>query len=149
MQAPLQGSLTLPPGYIAREAKKLDIAVNQYDERLHFGLHPQTDQWIVAINTEDGEIPILGFTRFEQGLPTQEHVMERLYNSDARRHGEKIRERINRQNKEAAAALKYKADQGVGEAAEHMEYWLRRAAVEDGHTGSMGKVFIPRDLKES
>lgn len=147
MQAPLQGSLTLPPGYISREAKKLDIAVNQYDERLHFGLHPQTDQWIVAISTEDGEIPILGFTRFDEGLPARERVMERLYNSDARRHGEKIRERINRQNAEAQKALKYKADESIGDAAEQMEYWLRRASVEDGHSGGMGKVFVPRDVE--
>lgn len=147
MQAPIHGDLVLPPSYVRREAHLLDKAVNEYDERLHFGLHPQTEQWVITIRTEDGEVPILGFTRFGEPLPSRDRVMERLFNSDARKHGERILERINRQNREAEKAMKYKADQGIGEAAEHLEYWLRRASVQDGHTGSMGKTFIPRSVK--
>lgn len=143
MQEPLKSGMVLPPSYYQREAKAVDKAVNEYDERLHFGLHPQTNQWIVTIMTEDGEVPILGFNRFEEGVPHAERVLQRLYNSDARRHGDEIRQRINRQNREAEKALKYKADQSIGDAAEQLEFWLRKASVEDGHSGGMGKIFVP------
>ena len=137
------GQLIMPPSYIAREAHAVAKAVKEYDDRLEFGLHPVTDQWVVTIRTEDGEIPIMGFGRPGAPLPHPDDVTKRLYNADTRRHGDRIRERINRHNEARRKELNLESQEQIDDATDQMEFYLRKLSKQTGASGGMGKIFVP------
>lgn len=124
----------LPDSHFYREAVPVDKAVNEYDERLHFGQNQSNGQWCIFMEEYGERIPILGFER----IPHPEDALKRLYHADARRHGQKILDDMVKHNEEVRDRPKARVDEAIGELAEAVEYGAR----EDGLTTST-RIFVP------
>jgi hypothetical protein len=98
-------------------------AVEAYDSSLILGqLH---GQWTVFVRNgpiEGNPFPVLGLG-FE--LPSPDEITRKLHTSDTRRHGGKIAERVDRQNRERQRQRRAAGDQKVGEVAETYDTALR------------------------
>jgi hypothetical protein len=118
----------LPPSHLYRGLSEARTAVSDYDPRLDFGMNEETGQWCVFFNhgaieaASEHPLPILGFDH----IPSRDEVQKRLYNSDALRRGEEIREQINRHNREIERKFEDKASEGSEAAAEGFDWLLRQ-----------------------
>lgn len=111
----------LPDMHYYRQAVPVDKAVNEYDERLRFGIHQDTGQWVIIMVEGEKRIPILGFN----DIPTPDAALRRLYQSDARRRGTQILDDINRHNKAIQKEKEDAAKDAEGILAEAFEYAYR------------------------
>lgn len=102
--------------------RRVDAAVNEYDENLRFGKNDETGQYcIFLIRRGFDPLPILGFNE----IPHPEDAVRKLWRADAMRRGNEILDQMNKENEEARKADEYAADQGIEQAAEGFE-WLMR-----------------------
>lgn len=116
-------------GNVDLSVYRANQAANEYDERLTFKQHPESGQWCVFISTERGlgfdnnEFPVLGF----DDVPIPDEVKRRLYETDAVRHGDRIRSEMNKRNEARKAETEYRLDQQASATAEKMEHAIRKA----------------------
>jgi hypothetical protein len=110
-------------GLVNLEGTAVDRAVREYDERLFFGRNATTGLHTVFMKMEHGEPP-LPILAFADGVPAPEQAVKRLYDTDARRHGLEILDRINRENEEIKNQHRYAAAEASGQVAEVMESYL-------------------------
>jgi len=134
-------SLWIPgAGEVNPKVTRLQRAVEAYDERLVLARHNVTGDWVIFIKLEGGNLyPVLGIGRELPDDP--EEIRYRLYKADARRHGTKILDDINRANERILAEKRYAADEAIGETAEWLEWGIRQ---EGWHPSP--RVFIPRGI---
>lgn len=117
-------------GVVDLEARRIDAAVSEYDERLFAARHPETNHPGVFIKmppSYDGDnglvisgqraIPVLVFPG---GFPHPDHVLGELHKRDAVRRGTEILDEINRRNDQLKAAGNHAASEAAGEVAEVM-----------------------------
>ena len=111
-------------GRVNLSAMKVDEAVREYDARLSFKMNNETHQWCIYISMPHGhsEVPVLGFP----DIPHPDDALKRLYRADALRHGEKILDDIDRNNKAIKDKLEYASSEASGQVAEVAESALHR-----------------------
>lgn len=115
-------------------------AVQHYDANLSLGRHEQTGEWVVLLKRPDGETqPILGLGT---ELPSEEAISKKLYESDVRRHGAQIIERLNRIDREQKAATRKAASDGSAAVAEGFEWGYRKLGARPNT-----KIFVPSGAK--
>jgi hypothetical protein len=103
-------------------AVRVDRAVNEYDEQLHFGRNEDTGQWcIFLIRRGEAPLPVLGFN----DIPYPDDALKRLYQADAMRRGEEILDQMNRDNDKLREKDEEAVKQGIGIAAEAFEWGFR------------------------
>jgi hypothetical protein len=99
--------------------RRLDKAVQEYDENLRFGRNEETGQYCVfRIVRGERPLPILGFTE----MPDTDQIFKRLYKSDALRRGNEILDEINKHNAGIEAELESAASDASGMVAEGFEH---------------------------
>jgi hypothetical protein len=111
--------------------------VKEYDERLRFGKNEERGDYCVFMLMPHGEParPILGFGN---DIPSEDRLMERLAESDTQRHGQYMRDHINRVNAEKAKEMEWKSLDSIGPAAERVEDWHRRRG-----SHPVPRIFVP------
>lgn len=127
----LRDGLWVPSISFGREARAVNKVVNQYDERLSFGFNEENQDWCVFIKVEHGdrpEVPILGFG---SRVPTPDEALERLFKTDALRHGDYILTQMRKENEAKQQALRDATDAATTEAAEKIEFANRRHGIND------------------
>lgn len=122
-------------GITNSEALKVDAAVKEYDELLHFGFNPTNQDWCVyrklprgyqnAPYHIDGE-PVLIVLGFQDRIPSPEQAVKRLWETDALRHGDAILKRMNAANERLKKEQDEEFDAVTQEAAERIELALRK-----------------------
>lgn len=131
-------SIYLPGrGMVNLTARRIDKAVNEYDERLFFRLNPQTGDWCVYRKQEHGKEPIavLGFGR---DIPHPNDVIARLRQTDSYRRD--LVRQINEHNDRRKKELQDAVDEGQEAMAEALEWGTRKMK------GSGNKIFVPRGV---
>jgi hypothetical protein len=129
-------------GAVDLATRKVDLAVNEYDERLFAAKNPRNGLDTIFIKmspftdwmTDDGLdidgqrcIPVMAFP---EGYPSPAEVLSRIYAVDAVRRGAEILDEINKHNESLKEAERYTASESAGETAEVMESVMHRL----GHT---------------
>ena len=113
-------SIWLPSGQTYRiHELQAARAVEEYDASLILG--QLNGQWTVFLRngpTQGQPFPVLGLGH---ELPTPEVIKAKLYRADTQKHGGKIAQRVDRQNREAQKVLRAKADDAAGETAEYFD----------------------------
>lgn len=120
-------------GMVNLDARRVDRAVQEYDERLFFSRHPQTGQWTVFIKIERDlpdefgtvvsgtrAFPVLAFN----DIPEPSEATRRLYESDAIRHGTRILDKIHENNERVREPLRRKAEEAQEQLAEVVESYM-------------------------
>jgi hypothetical protein len=113
--------------------------VREYDERLELARHELTGDWVVFVKLgPDNIYPVVGIG---PELPANaEDLRQRIYKLDAKRHGTKILDDINRHNERIRQESRSRALEADEQIAEAFEWGFRREGV------LPRKTFIPRDL---
>lgn len=127
-------NIWVPPSHTYREATAVTLAVRQYDSELHFGRNEDNGQWCIFMERNGAKIPILGF----RGIPHPDDAVKRLYNSDARRHGSKILDDMNKHNEKLRAAREDEIQDATGQLAEAAEHGAREDGLHD-----KPRIFVP------
>jgi hypothetical protein len=110
----------------------LDRAAREYDERLRVGKNEDTGDWCVFIQMARGTFPpndlypLYGMGQDENALPEPHELKKKLYETDTVRHGDELRQRMNRENEDLKRAQAKKAEAAEEIAAEAYEWGLRR-----------------------
>lgn len=122
------GQIYLPGhGMVDLSVKRAHDAAVEYDERLSFKLHEESQQYAVYISMPHGsdppELPVLGFG-YE--VPHPDEVKRRLYEADSLRHGDELRRDMNRRNAERLKEQEYARSQKVADGAERIEHGVRK-----------------------
>jgi len=110
-------------GVVNQQAKRVDRAVHEYDERLFFG--EWHGDFVVYMTMPHGTdpLPILNFGR---EMPTPDTAIERLSLSDARKRGAEILQDLIRHNNSVESKYEEAASEGAGLAAEAVESFNHR-----------------------
>ena len=110
-------------GHVDLDYVRMNRAINEYDERLNFEMNDQTGQYTIFMKNVHGEapIPVLAFT----DIPTTDEAIQRLHQTDARRHGAEILDRMRAENERHAAAFDNRSSEAAGQLAEAHESYLR------------------------
>lgn len=137
----LPGSLYLPDvGLTGSDERAASKAVREYDNECRLGQRRDTNEWIVYMTNPatDEPFPVLGLgTR----LPGPDEIQRRMYQSDIRRHGEKLfRDIMRRQEATKASNLK-----DVSEASGEMADALVSGFRNQGHD-PFPRIFIPKGV---
>lgn len=113
--------------------------VREYDERLELARHELTGDWVVFIKIDrDSLYPVIGIG---PELPANaEDLRQRLWQADAKVHGDKRLREINEHNERIRRAARARALDADGAMAEGLEWGFRREGV------LPQKIFVPRDL---
>lgn len=132
-------------GAVDLATRKVDLAVNEYDERLFAAKNPRNGLDTVFVKMSpftdwmnddgldiDGQrcLPILAFP---EGFPHPEEVLRRVYLADSVRRGDEILNEINRKNEAIRVAERYRASEAAGETAEVMEHVSHRLGLTPYH----------------
>lgn len=132
-------------GAMDLSCRKVDLAVNEYDERLFAARSPVTGVDTVFIKmprvtdwmTQDGVdidgtrcMPVLGFPA---GFPDPSEVTQRLYEIDATRHGTEILRFMNTANEKLKEPARREASERSGIVAEVSESAHHRLGVTPYH----------------
>jgi hypothetical protein len=113
-------------GYADVGMASLDRAVQEYDPMLRFGRNEETGQYCVfMVKRGEAPLPVLGFNE----LPSQDHVMRRLYQSDSVRHGKRLLDDIERHNRDLEKTREAAAVEAEGQLAEAIEWGARQDAA--------------------
>jgi hypothetical protein len=112
-------------GEMSWDEVRVDRAVKEYDERLFFARNADTWDWCVFIKmpAPESAYPVLGFGH---NVPPVDHVMQRLVAADTMRAGNKIYDDIVKSQNDYRAKLDYAASQAGEEAAEPVEWLMRK-----------------------
>ena len=119
-------------GMVDLRVTRLDRAAKDYDERLAVGRNEQNGRWAVFIRTARGTFPpldlypVLDLGLDVERLPHPDDLQKRLYESDTRRHGARILERMNRENEAIKKEHARIADDATYQAAEALVWAGRR-----------------------
>jgi hypothetical protein len=132
MQAP--ANIWVPNSFTYREAMVVNKVVREYDPELQFGRNESNGQWCIFMERNGEKIPILGF----QGIPHPDDAVKRLYNSDARRHGSKILDDMNKHNEKLRLAREDEINDATGQLAEAAEFGAREDGLHD-----KPRIFVP------
>ena len=119
-------SLYIPGrGSMDIKAWRVDAAVKDYDERLMFAKNEETGDWCIFIKmpTPAAPYPVLGFG---DNIPTVDEARQRLRSTDTMRSGEAIYRDMVRSQEKYRANLKSKTDEAAEEAAEPIEFLMRK-----------------------
>jgi hypothetical protein len=134
----MPGALYLPDvGLTGSDERAASKAVREYDADCRLGQRKDTGEWIVYMtNPATGEpFPVLGLgTR----LPSPDEILRRMYQTDVRRHGDKIFRDIMRRQDAAHAAQKQKADDASEAVADALVSGYRK----QGHN-PFPRIFVP------
>lgn len=110
--------------------------IEEYDERFVLARHNVTGDWVIFVKlARDDLYPVMGLGR---EIPPLEEIKRRMYQADALRRGDEIRQEINRRNEDIQKAKRAAADAAIGETAEHLEWGYRR---EGWHPNP--RIFVP------
>lgn len=110
----------------------------EYDERLELARHELTGDWVVYIKiNRDDLYPVIGIG---PELCSPDELRERLFKADAKRHGEKMLDRINEHNERIRREARSRAIDVDHEVAEHLEWGMRQEGA------LPKKVFVPRGI---
>jgi hypothetical protein len=124
-----------------KEALPVRAAIQSYDERLEFGFHPATGQWVAALNMEnrhpDGPMIVMGWNE----IPNPRDAVQRLQAADTRRHGDDMLKRLNDHNEQVRKEQATEANEAIAETAEAFEWAYRR---EGKHPNP--RIFVPREV---
>lgn len=122
-------------GLVSTEALKVDAAVKEYDELLHFGFNPANEDWCIyrklprdfkeAPYYIDGE-PVIIVLGFQDKIPTPFQAVKRLWETDALRHGDALLKRMNAENECLKKEQDEKFEEVTQEVAERAEFALRQ-----------------------
>src|SRR6478609_1309476 len=100
-------SIYLPGrGMVSLRVTALDRAAREFDERLRVGKNEETGDWCVFIQMARGTFPphdlypLYGMGPNEHALPEPHELKKKLYETDTVRHGDELRQRMNRENEE-------------------------------------------------
>lgn len=122
MPAPATSIYVPGRGDVNMSAYRVDQAVNEYDELLHFGQNNDTGQWcIFLIRRGEAPLPVIGFNE----IPHPHDAIKRLVQADARRRGNEILDEINRHNKQFEIEREERAVEADQRLAETAEWALR------------------------
>jgi hypothetical protein len=129
-------------GDVTPKHLRVHKAVKEYEERCSFKRNPDTGQMCVYITMPRGwdppEIPVVGWN--EEAIPHEDDVVKWLYQHDASRHGDKLRQDMNKRNEDRKKAAWYDLENDHVEAtAEAMEFEIRKAGEHPNHK-SLRKV---------
>lgn len=127
----------VPPAYLYRGVSAVSKAVREYDPELQFGQNEANGQWCIFMERDGQRIPVLGF----RDIPHPDDALKRLYHSDARRHGSKILDEMNKHNEKIRAEQERTIQEQQGELIEVIEHGAR----EDGLHHSP-RVFVPEGI---
>lgn len=131
IEVPTQGILVPGKGIVNVDALRVDTAVREYDERLRFGYNPVNQDWIVYIALPrdyqgahysiDGEpvMPVLGFAG---RIPQPSEATRKLYETDAWRHGNKLYDKMLKENERLKKKNAEDAEAEIAEAVERAEH---------------------------
>lgn len=116
----------------------LQRVCSNYDDRLVLARHELTGDWVVFITLDNGNLyPVIGIGR---ELISPDALRERLWKADAKRHGDKVLQEVNRNNQNIRDGYREKSDDASEAAAEAFEWGFRQEGV------LPKKVFIPRNI---
>lgn len=135
-------SIWLPgAGLVDFSIRRVDAAVQEYDEHLRFGRNEETGQWCIyrLMGSAAPPLPILGFN----DIPHPDDALKRLYQSDALRHGERILDEMNRDNEALKQPFEDAANEGAGIAADALEWGTRKAKGAEAH-----KIIVPMTVRK-
>ena len=134
----MEHELWVPSHAGSKEQKKVEKALYEYDDKLVLTRHFYTNDWVVCITLDNGNLyPVIGLG---QSLPDPIAMREMLQKADTRRKGNRMLEEINKNNEAIRQKYRDKADQGAGQAAEALEWGFRKK------TGDGSKIFVPRGI---
>lgn len=139
LEIPTQ-ALWLPgEGLVPVHIRQAIQAVEEYDPDLTIGQHEQTGEWVVLLKRgpEGRPFPVFGVGAH---LPSPEALKKKLYDSDVRRHGGRIAQKLEAQAEARRRAERSNAAAATEEVAEAF-LW---AARKDGKA-HIPRVFIPGD----
>jgi hypothetical protein len=121
-------------GMMPAHVRQAVQAIREYQEDLSLARHDATGEWVI---TKDGH-PVFGLG---VELPAPERIKEMLYEADARRHGGKLAEKIQKLTDAREARAKQQVEDLTGVAAEALEWALHK----EGRT-SHKRVYIPKGV---
>jgi hypothetical protein len=129
-------------GAMDLDCRRVDIAVNEYDERLFAARHPRTNIPSVFVKVspftdwlnEDFGVDIAGqrampVLAFPEGWPSNEVVLRKLIASDAKRRGTAILDEINDKNAQLRRNAEYIQQQAAEAVAEVQESFEHRQGL--------------------
>lgn len=134
----MPGALYLPDvGLTGSDERAASKAVREYDADCRLGQRKDNGEWIVYMtNPATNEpFPVLGLG---MRLPGVDEIQRRMYQTDVRRHGEKIFREIMRQQDAAQAAIKSEHHEATEVAADVMMEGFRK----QGHN-PFPRIFVP------
>jgi hypothetical protein len=128
-------------GMVDMNVRRVQAAVEEYDESLRFGRNEDTGQWCVykLMGSSAPPVPILAF----DNIPHPDDVFRRLYQTDALRHGAEILDQMNRENEDLRKPFEDAANEGAGIAAEAFEWGTRMAKGAEAH-----KIIVPMTVRK-
>lgn len=129
-------------GMVDLAARAVDRAVNEYDERLFASKSPVSGLDTVFIKMpadSDLGVEIEGtraypLLSFPDGFPEPHFVVERLYNADGKRQGDRVLRELRAHNEKIKAEHRYRADQASGELAEVIASYQHSQGLTPYHT---------------
>ena len=128
-------------GEIHLEEYRINRAVQEYDERLVFARN-EFGEWCVSVKMPYwSEYPYANVIGFGRDLPSKDEVLRRVYQADARRHGQEILNAANRHNEEIRKQYEAAASDGAEAAAEAIEWGHRKMG---NHPNP--RVFVPKEV---
>lgn len=130
-------NIWVPPSFYDRQVAAVSAVVREYDPELNFGKNESNGQWCIFMEREGKRIPILGF----DGIPHPDDALKRLWKSDARRHGSRILDELNKHNTELRTQHEDAIQDAQGQIAEVAEHGAR----EDG-LHFKPRVFVPEGV---
>lgn len=133
-------SIYLPgQGLVDIDVARAHAASQEYDRRCSFKRHPESGQWCNFMQMPRGfdppEVPVKGWDH----IPTPDEVKKFLSESDAEKHGDKLRQNLNARNEKRKGESRYAQEQKDGEAAEYMDHIIRKGGDHPFHR-SLRKV---------
>lgn len=134
-------------GYVDLDAVRVQRAIQEYDERLHFGFNETNGDWVIYVIMERGSEsslyviddkpawPVIGFG---ETIPSPEEAITKLRASDTRIHGDKILKDMEKHNEGIKREHEDKADDAAGQMAEGLEWANRKLG-----THPSPRIFVP------
>lgn len=136
-----QGALYLPDvGLTSSDERAASKVVREYDADCRLGQRKDTGEWIVYMTDPSGApFPVLGFgTR----LPHPDEILKKMYQTDVRRHGEKIFKEIMKRQDSNQDANKREHHDATDVMADAMVEGFRKQGY-----NPYPRVFIPKGVK--
>lgn len=131
--------LYLPGGAVLNfHERDVAKAVEEFDPDLVLGQRKDSGEWVIFMKRGpiNGEpFPVLGLGTT---LPTPDACRKKMFECDVRRHGDKIRQRVQAHNDQLQAAGKAAADEKIGELAERLDFAFQQQGVHPFPTIRMG-----------